>query len=94
MKLYTEEDMRNCFTAGWDFASHYELEFVKDAVKYDEWITRLEPNTRIEELEADCIKAKNMIRDLRDSDVHDCPADINDECTCEEFDRIIDVLSD
>jgi len=49
-----------------------------------------------EPLNDDCIKAKNMLRDLRDSDLHKCPADEDDteECSCEAFDRIIDVLSD
>ena len=42
-----------------------------------------------------CIKAKDMIRNLRDSNLHVCPADVGDEeCSCEEFDKIIDVLSD
>lgn len=51
---------------------------------------------KIEALENDCIKAKDMIRDLRDSDLHVCPADGDDmeDCSCEAFDRIIDVLSD
>jgi hypothetical protein len=56
----------------------------------------IEYKARIEQLENDCIKAKDMIRNLRDSDLHICPADGNDmeDCSCEEFDRIIDVLSD
>jgi hypothetical protein len=50
---------------------------------------------RVESLENDCIKAKNMIRDFRDSDAHICLADKEDgACSCEELDRVIDVLSE
>ena len=36
------------------------------------------------------------IRDLRDADFHVCPADSDDtqECTCNNFDKIIDKLED
>ena len=34
------------------------------------------------------------IRDLRDADFHVCPADLDDtqECTCNNFDKVIDKL--
>ena len=36
------------------------------------------------------------IRDLRDADFHVCPADLDDaqECTCNNFDKVIDKLED
>ena len=36
------------------------------------------------------------IRDLRDADFHVCPADLDDaqECTCNNFDLVIDKLED
>ena len=45
---------------------------------------------------SDMIKAKNLIRDLRDGESHFCPAIENeeDECCCGEFDAVIDLLSD
>jgi len=39
---------------------------------------------------------QDRVRDLRDSDTHVCPADKNDfaECSCDSYDRVIDLLED
>ena len=41
-------------------------------------------------------KIQQDIRDLRDADFHVCPADLDDaqECTCNNFDKVIDKLED
>ena len=46
-------------------------------------------NKEIEEIQQN-------IRDLRDADFHVCPADLDDtqECTCNNFDKVIDKLED